>query len=114
MKAGTRSLELFIKDAAVRHGFDLCGIAPAAVPEQDKNQYLWWLEQDFHGEMSYMERRQRQDLRLLLPNVRSVICAGMVYNSPYPKSTECPDPDRGWISRYGWGDDYHELMRDRL
>src|SRR4051794_18873891 len=107
-------LEQIIKTAAAHRGFDLCGIAPAAVPERDRDQYLWWLEQGFHGEMTYMERQQRQDIRLLFPEVRSVICVGMVYTSPYAKSRECSDPDRGWISRPGWGDDCHDVMRDRL
>jgi epoxyqueuosine reductase len=112
MRAG--DLRAWIKQAAPGFGFDLCGIAPAAVPDEDQTQYLWWLEQGFHGEMTYMERQQRQDLRLLFPEVRSVICAGMVYNSPRPKSIDCPDPTRGWISRYGWGDDYHDVLRQRL
>jgi epoxyqueuosine reductase len=38
----------------------------------------------------------------------------MLYNSPFPKSIDCPDPTRGWISRYGWGDDYHDLLHTRL
>ncbi|MBI2817452.1 MAG: tRNA epoxyqueuosine(34) reductase QueG [Acidobacteria bacterium] len=114
IESTTRGLERFIKDAAARHGFDLCGIAPAVVPDEHRDRYLWWLEHGFHGEMTYMERQQRQDIRLLFPEVRSVICAAMVYNSPYPKSTESPDPNRGWISRYSWGGDYHDIMRDRL
>jgi epoxyqueuosine reductase len=61
-----------------------------------------------------MERQQRQDLRLVFPGVRSVISAGMLYNSPFPKSIDSPDPSRGWISRYGWGDDYHDLLHSRL
>lgn len=107
-------IKAWITNAAERLGFDLCGIAPAAVPDRDKDQYLWWIEQGFHGEMTYMERQQRQDIRLLFPGVRSVICAGMVYNTGYPKSVDCPDPNRGWISRYGWGDDYHDVLRERL
>ena len=107
-------LKLWIRDTASRLGFDLCGIAPAGLPGQDTERYLWWLEQGFHGEMGYMERQQRRDVRLLLQGVRSVICAAMVYNTPLPKSIECPDPTRGWISRYGWGEDYHHTLRERL
>src|ERR1019366_5449388 len=114
MDPATQDIKAWIKGAAARLGFELCGIAPAAVPEGDKAQYLWWLEQGFHGEMSYMERQQRQDLRLVFPGVRSVISAGMLYNSPFPKSIDSPDPSRGWISRYGWGDDYHDLLHSRL
>ncbi|OFV92698.1 MAG: tRNA epoxyqueuosine(34) reductase QueG, partial [Acidobacteria bacterium RIFCSPLOWO2_02_FULL_61_28] len=113
-------LKAWIRDAAERLGFDLCGIAPASLPAHDREQYLWWLQEGFHGEMKYMERRERQDLRLLLPSVRSVICAAMVYNSPHPLSIEChdagrgQDADRGWISRYAWGDDYHLVLQERL
>ena len=107
-------LKAWIQKAAEQMGFDLCGIAPAALPAQDRAQYLRWLEQGFHGEMKYMERQQRHDIRLLLPSARSVICVGMVYNTPYPRSIECPDPTRGWISRYGWGEDYHRTLQERL
>ena len=107
-------LKSWIREAAKRLDFDLCGIAPAILPDRDRGQYLWWLDQGFHGEMTYMEREQRQDIRLLFPEVRSIICAAMVYNSPHPKSIDCPDPTRGWISRYGWGEDYHFILRERL
>ena len=110
----TVNLKTWIREAAERLGFDLCGIAPAALPARDREQYLWWLEEGFHGEMKYMERNQRQDIRLLLPSVRSVICAAMVYNSPQPLSIECTDPSRGWISRYAWGEDYHGVLQERL
>jgi epoxyqueuosine reductase len=111
-------LKAWIREAAGRLGFDLCGIAPAALPDKDRRQYLWWLEEGFHGEMKYMERREHEDIRRLLPSVRSVVCAGMVYNSPHPLSTECADPERGpengWISRYAWGEDYHFVLEERL
>ena len=107
-------LKKWICDTASRIGFDLCGIAPVGLPGGDTEHYLWWLERGFHGEMGYMERQQRRDIRLLLPSVQSVICAGMVYNTPFPKSIDCPDPTRGWISRYGWGEDYHYTLQERL
>src|SRR3990172_4577895 len=110
----TVNLKTWIREAAERLGFDLCGIAPAALPAHDREQYLWWLEECFHGEMKYMERDQRQDIRLLLPSVRSVICAAMVYNSPQPLSIEGADPSRGGISRYAWGEDYHGVLQERL
>lgn len=110
----TLDLKAWIREAATRLGFDLCGIAPAATPTQDREHYLWWLAEGFQGEMKYMERPQRRDIRQLLSSVRSVICAAIVYNTPYSKSTECPDPTHGWISRYAWGEDYHCLLGERL
>jgi epoxyqueuosine reductase len=60
----------------------------------------------------------RADLRSnpaqLLPDVRSIICVGLVYNGPEPHSTRFADPERAWISRYAWGEDYHRIVRDKL
>jgi epoxyqueuosine reductase len=108
------NLKSWLQDATQRLGFDLCGIAPVDVDPKDLDQYLRWLEQGFHGEMGYMKRFERQDPRALMPSVRSMICVAMNYNTDHPLSTECNDPARGWIARYAWGDDYHEVMRKRL
>ncbi|MBI2820079.1 MAG: tRNA epoxyqueuosine(34) reductase QueG [Acidobacteria bacterium] len=108
------NLKSWLRGAAVRLGFDLCGIAPAGLDPKNRDQYLWWLAQGFHGEMGYMKRFERQDVRALMPSLRSVICVAMNYNSANPLSTECNDSTRGWIARYAWGDDYHEVMRERL
>ncbi len=50
----------------------------------------------------------------LLPGVRSIICVGVIYNGPYPLSTNFSDRERAWISRYAWGEDYHGLLRTKL
>jgi epoxyqueuosine reductase len=56
----------------------------------------------------------RGDPARLLPDVRSVICVGMLYNGPQPYSTEFTDPERAWIARYAWGEDYHDVVRAKL
>jgi epoxyqueuosine reductase len=60
----------------------------------------------------------RADLRVdpstLLPSVRSIISTALVYNGPEPKSTQFSDPERAWISRYAWGEDYHTIIRRKL
>jgi len=76
-----------------------------------------WLERGFAGEMHYLKGEKaakRQDPALVLPGARSAICATLNYNAAAPRSTECPDPARGWISRYAWGDDYHQVLREKL
>jgi len=55
----------------------------------------------------------RADPSHLLSNVQSIICVGILYNTPAPLTVQ-DDPYRGWISRYAWGDDYHDLIRSRL
>jgi epoxyqueuosine reductase len=56
----------------------------------------------------------RGDPRDLLPTARSVICVGKIYNTPVPYSTEFCEPERAWIARYAWGDDYHDVVRRGL
>ncbi|MBI2956875.1 MAG: tRNA epoxyqueuosine(34) reductase QueG [Acidobacteria bacterium] len=95
-------------------GFDKVGIAPAAaVPELEF--FPQWLEQGYGGEMDYLRQLRRRDVRELLAEARSVICCALGYDSGSPRSTEVPyDVERGWISRYAWGDDYHEIIAEKL
>jgi epoxyqueuosine reductase len=99
-------------------GFDLCGVAPAdAFPELA--QISRWLELGHAGEMNYLRDERRVDPRLALFAARSLIVVALNYNSQHPYSTEQAgvhddDSPRGWISRYAWGDDYHEVLREKL
>src|SRR5580700_1509742 len=99
-------------------GFGLCGVAPAeAFPELA--QVSAWLERGHAGEMNYLRDERRLDPRLALDGARSVIVVGLNYNAPQPYSTEQAgvheaDSPRGWVSRYAWGDDYHEVLREKL
>jgi epoxyqueuosine reductase len=99
-------------------GFNLCGVAAAeAFPELA--QVPAWLNRGHAGEMNYLRDERRVDPRLALDGARSVVVVALNYNSPQPYSTEQAglddaDSPRGWISRYAWGDDYHEVLRERL
>ncbi len=67
--------------------------------------------------MGYLTDRRaavRDDPRQLLPSARSVICAGKLYQTPWPHSTRFHDEDCAWISRYAWGEDYHDVVRRGL
>ncbi len=111
----TVSLTKSIKDKALEVGFDLVGISP--VDSFSENQYYKeWLARGFAGEMKYMERapEKRANVKNILPEAKSVISCGMNYNTDYPYSIDQPDKKKGWISRYAWGDDYHEVMNERL
>jgi epoxyqueuosine reductase len=97
-------------------GFDLSGVA-AASPHRDATRYQAWVAAGSAGEMRYLtdyRADRRNDPSELLPNVRSIICLAMFYNGPEPRSTEFDEPGRAWISRYAWGDDYHETLNRRL
>lgn len=105
-----------IKELARDCGFELAGVAPA-VPATEAEYYQRWVSQGFAGEMNYLTDRRagiRNDPRNLLPSARSVVCVGKLYNSPQPYSTKFHESELGWISRYAWGSDYHDVLRSGL
>jgi epoxyqueuosine reductase len=105
-----------IREQARQCGFELAGVARAE-PVAERLWFHEWVARGFAGEMRYLTDRRaevRNDPRNLLASARSVICVGKLYNSPWPYSTRFPDRERAWISRYAWGDDYHDVIRRGL
>jgi epoxyqueuosine reductase len=99
-------------------GFDLCGVVPVDAPE-DLAHLREWLERGYAGEMNYLRDPRRADPRHQLEGARSLIVVALNYNTQPPYSTEVPptsgdEPPHGWISRYAWGDDYHEVLGEKL
>ena len=105
-----------IKQRAREIGFGLVGIAGAG-PAQSHQRYTDWLARGYHGAMNYLARpdavARRADVRELLPQVRSLVVVGMNYYSPLPSKTG-EGPGVGVVARYAWGDDYHEVIADKL
>ena len=109
-----------IKSFALESGFDLAGIAPVRdFPELE--HFPAWVAAGHAGEMKYLEARdefgklKRSSLQTVAPWARSVIVCAINYNAAQPYSTQFNDPERGWISRYAWGqEDYHESVMRRL
>ncbi|MFQ5600571.1 MAG: tRNA epoxyqueuosine(34) reductase QueG [Candidatus Krumholzibacteriia bacterium] len=101
-----------IRARAHQAGFDLAGVTgvrPAPLAEMLQA----WLERGMHGTMRYMEdpEGRRADLQVYLPWARSLVVVGLSYFTPHEVSA---DPERGAISRYAWGRDYHREVRARL
>ena len=99
-------------------GFDLCGVAPVEQFEELKN-LPEWLARGYAGEMEYLRDPRRADPRAILSGARSMIVVALNYRSPDPLSTEYlkqrdRESPRGWISRYAWGDDYHDVIQKKL
>ncbi len=109
---------VWIVEQAKSLGFELCGVARAErFPELDQTSE--WLARGYAGEMKYLADPRRSDPRSVLPGIQSVIVCLLNYNTAQPLSTApsvlgADGEPHGWISRYAWGDDYHEVLRDRL
>ena len=108
------ALSARVKTLAREAGFDIVGIASADAPPE-LAAFARWTARGFAGEMGYLTAQveRRSDLRAAVPWARTVICLGVQYDTPFPYSTEA-DPASGWIARYAWGDDYHDVLRARL
>lgn len=100
-----------IKNLAVKAGFDFCGIAKAQVLVEDARRLENWLNKGMHGSMQYMENYfdQRIDPSLLVPGARSVITLLLNY---YPHQQQSFDAPK--ISKYAFGNDYHDVIRLKL
>ncbi len=85
--------------------------AAALAPERERLQE--WLERGLQGEMHWMKRdpEQRTDPRLVLPSARSVVVVALNYYTPHQHTN---DSMTGKISRYSWGDDYHDVVGGKL
>lgn len=101
-----------IKAKANKFGFQNCGISKADFLEQDAPHLEKWLKNDYHGKMSYMENYfdKRLNPTLLVESSKSVI--SLSYN--YFPSEEISTLDNLKISKYAYGDDYHEIIKDIL
>jgi epoxyqueuosine reductase len=105
-----------VKALARAVGFDLVGIT-AAEPSLESLFYPTWLQRGYAAEMNYLKGRRgemRQNPRTLLPEARSIICLGLLYNTAAPYSVEVEADGKGWVSRYAWGEDYHSVVREKL
>jgi epoxyqueuosine reductase len=112
----------WVSEQARLLGFDLCGVARAA-KFSELDHLPEWLARGYAGEMKYLKDARRRDPRLALEGARSLIVVALNYNTAHPRSTEThgaesspwkEKPPQGWISRYAWGDDYHEEMQGKL
>jgi len=100
------------EDIALALGFDLAGVA-GAEPRPETAFLRSWLARGYAGEMAYIGQRveERVDPRRLLPGCRSIVVVGLVYD-PGPQAAAAGD--RARLARYAGGDDYHDVMWERL
>lgn len=110
-------LALQIKLWGQQLGFQQIGITDTDLPEAEAHLQNW-LDNNFHGEMDYMQRHglKRSRPELLHPGTARVISVRMDYltESANTMNQSLAEPASAYISRYALGRDYHKLMRNRL
>ena len=110
----TLDLKDAIRSEAQRLGFQLVGVTTPDPPAH-LSIYDDWLNAGHHAGMGWMgttrNRQRRADPKLILPECQSILVLGMAY----PPSSAAPlPPGEGRIASYAWGDDYHDLIPERL
>ena len=108
------SLTRLLREKANELGFDLVGAIPVS-RSTTIDIYNAWLKKGYAGSMAYLERHAelKEDPRQLLPETMSLFALGFNYKTVDPPE-QAQNPDIGCISRYAWGDDYHEIIRTKL
>jgi epoxyqueuosine reductase len=108
-----RELTGLIKERALTEGFEKVGIVPAERLDGAHDRLLAWLGRGYHGQMAWMARdpEMRTDPQRLFPAARSAVVVAKNY---YTAARHTDDPATGKVSRYAWGDDYHEIVGSRL
>ena len=105
-----------IATRARAEGFDVVRFAPAAAPPLATARLERFLEIDRHGTMDWMlqNAHRRGDPLALWPAARTIIVLGINYAPDHDPLISIEMPDRGAISVYAQGDDYHDVIKKRL
>lgn len=100
-----------IKEKARDLGFFYCGISKADFLEEEAPRLEQWLKNNRHGKMGYMENHfdKRLDPRLLVDGAKTIISLLLNY---YPEKQQREDVPK--LSKYAYGEDYHDVIRDKL
>jgi epoxyqueuosine reductase len=102
-----------IKERALAEGFHKVGIVRAEPLAAEAPRLREWLARGYHGEMSWMARdvEKRLDPRQLFPGARSIVVVALNYYTPHQHQDSS---NTGKVSRYAWGDDYHNVLKAKL
>ncbi len=122
-----------IKAQAFGLGFSKVGIVRAESLSEEESRLREWLGRGFHGEMKWMERdpEQRADPRQFFSAAKSIVVLALNYYTAHPGHAVVPTadlhrgkqtravgttayPGTGKVSRYAWGDDYHDIVGEKL
>jgi epoxyqueuosine reductase len=102
-----------LKQQALREGFNKVGVVRAERLDAEAPRLKEWLARGYHGEMSWMARDVEKRLNPLeiFPPARSIVVVALNYYTPEQHEE---NSNTGKVSRYAWGDDYHDVLKTKL
>jgi epoxyqueuosine reductase len=105
-----------IRARAVQEGFDTVGFARAVRPEGAAEGLVEYLARGHHGDMAWMQTtsERRSDPRALWPDANSIITLGVNYAPRHDPLQALLRPERGVVSVYAQGADYHDVLKRSL
>ena len=91
-------------------------VTAATAPPQARERLEAWLADGHHGSMDWMAAtaERRADPRALWPEARSVVVLGVNYGPADDPLATLGESDRGTISVYARGRDYHDVIKGKL
>jgi len=100
-----------IRSKALELGFSFCGFAKAQALDHEREFFTSYLGEKRNAGLHYLEKApdKRTDPTLVFEGAQTVI--GLLLNYFPPKSL--PGEDNFIVSKYGYGKDYHLVLKDR-
>ncbi len=107
-----------IRDQALGLGFEAVGFAPAALGTAARENLGDYVARGYHGDMGWLAEpdrlARRGDPKALWPEARSVVVLALNYGPAGDALSLLSEPERGNISVYARGRDYHEVIKKKL
>jgi epoxyqueuosine reductase len=116
MSDAAASIKAAIRDEALRLGFDAVGFAAAELAPEAKGDLERYLAEGYHGDMGWLAARSRERAspKALWSGARSVVVLGLSYAPDSDPLDALLARERGAISVYAHGRDYHDIVKSRL
>jgi epoxyqueuosine reductase len=107
-----KTIAILIREKAFNLGFDLCGIAPSKILKEHEPVIADWCSSGMNGEMNYLSQNieKRINPGLLMPGAKSVVVTGLNYFTGRKQGGDGVPV----ISRYAYGINYHDVIKERL
>ena len=113
MKLSFRKKSERVKVEAFRLGFSSCKVTEPKISQRAQEDYKSFLCKNYHGDMNWLSERTelRLDPKALWKNVKSIIVLAESYLDTNNVLENLQEREKGNISIYARGDDYHKVVK---